>query len=48
MARNWVRSVATSACVKPAFSRRSKPRGAGVVVDVFCGAEEVPAPVPVG
>ena len=34
MARNWVRRAVISAGVKPAASRRSKPRGGGVVVDV--------------
>jgi hypothetical protein len=33
MARNWDRSVTISEGVKPAARRRSKPRGAGVVVE---------------
>lgn len=33
MARNWDRSVRISEGVKPAVRRRSKPRGAGVVVE---------------
>lgn len=33
-----MRRDATSACVKPVVRRRSKPRGAEVVVETFCCA----------
>lgn len=39
MARNWERREAISRGLKPAVRRRSKPRGAGVVVASLWGCD---------